>query len=143
MVTLSFQYEITYDHPDWAILPIRLRVGQRHRDMRAMVDSGSAYSLFDQEIAGAFGLNIDALPRTPRPIGGLDGDHRRRPMQRGAVQIQAGPNSIANIQLDVVFFSNLMFNIGVEALLGTRDFFNSFLVGFDHRQRLLYLGEVT
>lgn len=140
MFTLSFNYRISYNGGDRAVVPIRLRIGQQYQDMRALIDSGSEYCLFDDEIAEIFGLDLSKLPGTPRRIGSIDGNAVQRPTHRGSLQVQVGTDALPRVIVDVVFYTNLRRNLGFEALLGTRDFFNALLVGFNHEQRLLYFG---
>lgn len=109
-------------------LPVRLQVGDSHVDTWALIDSGADQSLFHEDWARAFGLDL------------------QRPSDHSTVGIGGeSPVWFFDMQLWVLGKSvqgPVGFSPGVPrafGLLGRADFFSTFSVGFDHKHEQVLL----
>ena len=139
---------VNYSGRERPLLHVRLLVGQRSFETIALVDSGSPFTIFDEQIPLVLGINVDNLPLSP-PLSGIGGTPRRYPVQRGAIEVIASAPDrtrtnrviVGPFLADMVFYPGLRNGLaGATGILGTRDFFTAFPIGFNYQQGLLYLG---
>jgi hypothetical protein len=114
-------------------ITIQLRSGERHAELRAMIDTGSAISLFDEEVLPSLSLN-KTEPDQRTGIVGVEGRIVTTSLWR--LQVVAPTVPVATTLL-VGFVPRLAKSTG--HLLG-RDFLESVHFGLDQHERTLYLG---
>lgn len=102
-------------------LIVRLRNGERHKDVVALVDSGADICLFHSDVGRMIGIEIEEAPQLT--FQGVSGVREVAYLHR----VDLAVRGLSSLVLEVGFTNSMAVGTG---LLGQRGFFEQFQVNF-------------
>ena len=137
---MRFRYTDIQNHQDplkpfsRPYLIVRLRNGNRHKDVISLVDSGADICLFHSDIGRMLGIEIEAAPELA--FEGVSGVREVAYLHRVDLVLRG----LSSITLDVGFTNSMVVGTG---LLGQRGFFEQFQINFQLDQKSFEIGPVN
>jgi hypothetical protein len=133
MPALDFKVEFHYYlRPT---VPVRLAYGDRSIETDALLDTGSEFTVLDEEFAHVLGLDLTGPP-TQR-MHGISGGIIEAPVRKLTLSVLED-GELRALEIDAAFVPNLHQRVG--NILGRRDFFQAFKLGLVHSEARAFLG---
>ena len=136
---MRFRYTHIQNHQDphkpfnRPYLIVRLRNGDRYKDVISLVDSGADICLFHSDIGRMLKIEIEAAPELA--FEGVSGVREVAYLHRVDLVVRG----LSSITLDVGFTNSMAVGTG---LLGQRGFFEQFQINFQLNQKSFEVGPV-
>jgi hypothetical protein len=133
MPALDFKLEFHYYlRPT---VPVRLAYGDQSIETDALLDTGSEFTVLDEEFAHVLGLDLTGPP-TQR-MHGISGGIIEAPVRRLILSV-LDDGDLRALEVDAAFVPGLHQRVG--NILGRRDFFQAFKLGLVHSEARAFLG---